>query len=166
MRSRVITTAVVGALLGLVASLGGFSRGIDAGAGVAREPARWVVGSIPSAGGALAVPVAAAPQDAEGSSPERGGGHARAPDGPDDGTEGRADPAVAGLRPVRARCTATVSGDELPAVEPGDTVCVTGTLDDRLELSTGGTQSAPVTYSGGGHTTVPRHHRPRRPHRH
>jgi len=40
-------------------------------------------------------------------------------------------------------------------VKPGDTVCFTGALPKRLEIRGGGSDTAPVTYSGMGSATVP-----------
>jgi hypothetical protein len=65
------------------------------------------------------------------------------------------DSAQPGRRPVAARCTLRVAGGQLPAVKPGDTVCVTGTLSRRLTITQGGTAAEPVTYSGMGTATVP-----------
>lgn len=61
----------------------------------------------------------------------------------------------AGLRTVASRCTVTVTGGDVPAVKAGDTVCFSGALPARLEIRSGGTDSAPVTYSGMGSATVP-----------
>jgi len=39
--------------------------------------------------------------------------------------------------------------------QPGDVICFSGELDEPLRLTSGGTPDAPITYSGGGSTTVP-----------
>ena len=39
--------------------------------------------------------------------------------------------------------------------QPGDMICYSGELDDRLEITRGGTPEAPIIYAGGGSTTVP-----------
>lgn len=38
---------------------------------------------------------------------------------------------------------------------PGDVICYTGTLDDPLRITVGGTAGAPIVYSGDGRTRVP-----------
>jgi pectate lyase len=63
--------------------------------------------------------------------------------------------ADAGVRPLApAACTVTADADAVPVAAPGDVVCLTGDRDDRLTISTGGTDGAPITYSGGGSSTV------------
>jgi hypothetical protein len=39
--------------------------------------------------------------------------------------------------------------------QPGDMICYSRKLADRLEITRGGTPEAPITYAGGGSTTVP-----------
>jgi hypothetical protein len=56
--------------------------------------------------------------------------------------------------PPSAACTVHADVGQLPLVEPGDVVCLSGTLDSRLVISTGGTPVRPITYSGDGVTTV------------
>ncbi|HZA73404.1 MAG TPA: hypothetical protein VE476_10895, partial [Propionibacteriaceae bacterium] len=41
------------------------------------------------------------------------------------------------------------------AARPGDTVCFTGQLPDRLVIDQGGTSDSPVTYSGNSQAVVP-----------
>jgi hypothetical protein len=63
--------------------------------------------------------------------------------------------ADAGVRPPGpVSCTVTAKVDAVPVAAPGDVVCLTGDSDDRLSISTGGTDGAPITYSGGGSATV------------
>jgi hypothetical protein len=43
----------------------------------------------------------------------------------------------------------------VPAARPGDTVCFTGELPDRLVIDQGGTSDSPITYSGISQAVVP-----------
>jgi hypothetical protein len=62
-----------------------------------------------------------------------------------------------------AGCSAAPSAPEAPGgclssaddAGPGDVVCYSGTLEEPLEITVGGTEGAPVVYSGGGSTVVP-----------
>ena len=65
----------------------------------------------------------------------RGGGH------PADDQVGGAGAGAPGVRPVTSRCTHSSSGSEVPAAQPGDTVCFTGELPDRWSS----TRAAPAT---------------------
>jgi hypothetical protein len=56
---------------------------------------------------------------------------------------------------VNPTCTVRVEGAAVPDVKPGDTVCFSGTLGERLQLRGGGSATAPVTYSGMGTAVVP-----------
>jgi hypothetical protein len=60
-----------------------------------------------------------------------------------------------GRRPLTSSCTVQANGESVPNVKPGDTVCFTGSLSQRLEIKGGGSDTAPVTYSGMGTATVP-----------
>jgi Right handed beta helix region len=61
----------------------------------------------------------------------------------------------AGARPLNGvACTTTADVGSVPSASPGDVVCLTGDLSNRLEITAGGTPGKPVTYSGGGNTTV------------
>jgi hypothetical protein len=61
----------------------------------------------------------------------------------------------AGVRPLPAvACTTTADVGSLPPASPGDVVCLTGDSSSRLTVNVGGTPGKPVTYSGGGNTTV------------
>jgi hypothetical protein len=60
-----------------------------------------------------------------------------------------------GVRTVSPPCTIHAVGNDVPAAQPGDTVCFIGERPDRLELDRGGTADAPVTYSGNNSATVP-----------
>jgi hypothetical protein len=51
-------------------------------------------------------------------------------------------------------CTTTADVGSVPSASPGDVLCLTGDLSSRLTISAGGTPGNPVTYSGGGNTTV------------
>lgn len=60
-----------------------------------------------------------------------------------------------GVRPVGpVTCTATAEVGSVPVVAPGDAVCFTGASNKPLTIRTGGTDAAPITYSGGGTATV------------
>jgi hypothetical protein len=60
-----------------------------------------------------------------------------------------------GVRPLGAvNCTVSADVGSVPDVEPGDVVCLTGNLSDRLEIKQGGTAAAPIVYSGGGAATT------------
>ena len=61
---------------------------------------------------------------------------------------GKAGPA--GVRPVDPQCRGDVDDPK-----PGDVICYTDDLDDPLEIRVGGTEDAPIVYSGDGTTTVP-----------
>ena len=56
----------------------------------------------------------------------------------------------AGVRPVDPQCSGDVDDPQ-----PGDVICYTEELDDPLEITVGGTQDAPIVYSGDGTTRVP-----------
>ena len=56
---------------------------------------------------------------------------------------------------MTSTCTRSSSGSEVPAARPGDTVCFTGELPDRLVIDQGGTSDSPVTYSGNSQAVVP-----------
>jgi hypothetical protein len=58
-----------------------------------------------------------------------------------DDQAGGAEAGVPGVRPVTSTCTQSSSGSEVPAARPGDTVCFTGELPDRLVIN----QGAPAT---------------------
>jgi hypothetical protein len=62
---------------------------------------------------------------------------------------------AAGLQPITSACTVEAEGGQLPEAKPGDVVCFSGTLPDRLQIRQGGTEGAPITYSGRGTATVP-----------
>jgi Right handed beta helix region len=66
-----------------------------------------------------------------------------------------ADASAAGLKPVTSTCTVQADGADVPDVQPGDTVCFSGTLPKRLQIRKGGTPDKPITYSGQGTATVP-----------
>ena len=68
---------------------------------------------------------------------------------------GGADAGAPGVRPVTSTCTHSSSGSEVPAAQPGETVCFTGELPDRLVIDQGGTSDSPITYSGNSQATVP-----------
>jgi hypothetical protein len=72
------------------------------------------------------------------------------------GADSDGEPASdAGVRPLSGvNCTVTADVDSLPDSTPGDVVCLTGNLSDRLEIREGGTADAPIVYSGGGTATV------------
>jgi Right handed beta helix region len=55
-----------------------------------------------------------------------------------------------GVRPVRPACRGNAD-----APKAGDVICFTGNLDAPLKISTGGTDGAPIVYSGNGSTRVP-----------
>jgi hypothetical protein len=59
-----------------------------------------------------------------------------------------------GGTPPPGRCTFNAQVDRMPPVLAGDVVCVSGTLADRLVIQNGGTADRPITYDGGGTTTV------------
>jgi hypothetical protein len=59
---------------------------------------------------------------------------------------------VRALAPVP--CTVTAAVDAVPVAAPGDVVCLTGDSDDRLTITTDGTDGAPITYFGAGTSTV------------
>jgi hypothetical protein len=63
-------------------------------------------------------------------------------------------PAAGTGPPSRAGCTVTADVSSLPAAKPGDVVCLSGNLDSRLVINTGGTPDRPITYSADGNTTV------------
>ncbi len=67
-----------------------------------------------------------------------------------------ADPAAdAGVRPLgTTKCTATGDVRSPPDAAPGDVVCLTGDSSERLTIAEGGSDGAPITYSGGGRSTV------------
>jgi hypothetical protein len=88
---------------------------------------------------------------APGGAPQAGA----APSGAAAGAPADATAQTPGRRPVASPCTVRASGDSVPAVKPGDTVCFTGALPKRLEIRGGGSDTAPVTYSGMGTATVP-----------
>jgi parallel beta helix pectate lyase-like protein len=50
-------------------------------------------------------------------------------------------------------CTVNAEVDSVPTVTAG-VICLSGTLDSRLTITAGGTPDQPVTYAGGGDTTV------------
>jgi len=52
------------------------------------------------------------------------------------------------------QCTIDGAVGSVPPVVPGDVVCLSGTLDSRLTIDTGGTPDRPVTYLGNGAATV------------
>ena len=54
-----------------------------------------------------------------------------------------------GARPVNPRCHGSIDDPH-----PGDVICLSD-MDDPLQITVGGTPSAPVTYSGTGETRVP-----------
>ena len=61
----------------------------------------------------------------------------------------------AGVRPLAAvTCTRTADVQSSPIASPGNVVCLTGESSSRLTIKTGGTANSPITYSGGGNTTV------------
>ena len=62
-----------------------------------------------------------------------------------------ASPPVGGGAPV----VATECRGSADDPQPGDMICYSGELDDRLEITRGGTPEAPIIYAGGGSTTVP-----------
>jgi hypothetical protein len=66
---------------------------------------------------------------------------------------GKPTPGVRALPAVP--CTVTADVGAVPEeADPGDVVCLTGRLDDDLEIRTGGTSDRPVVYFGGGTATV------------
>ncbi len=71
---------------------------------------------------------------------------------PSEGTPGTPTqgPVEFGARPVNPAC----SGNQ-DDPQPGDVICFTDDLDDRLEINTGGTPEQPIVYSGNGDTRVP-----------
>jgi hypothetical protein len=72
------------------------------------------------------------------------------------GAAGGEEPADdAGVRPLsNVNCTTTADVNSLPSASAGDVVCLTGDSSARLTITHGGTDGAPITYSGGGSTTV------------
>jgi hypothetical protein len=61
----------------------------------------------------------------------------------------------AGVRPLAAvTCTRTADVESSPIASPGNVVCLTGESSSRLIIKAGGTANSPITYSGGGNTTV------------
>jgi pectate lyase len=77
---------------------------------------------------------------------------------PGQGPSASSDPpadAPPGPRPLTPRCTVTATGADMPPAKPGDTVCFSGTLPRRLQIRAGGTESAPIVYSGMGSAVVP-----------
>jgi hypothetical protein len=60
------------------------------------------------------------------------------------------DAAPAGVRPLSPACAGD-PGDP----GPGDVICFTADLHDPLEITVGGTEDAPIVYSGDGSTQVP-----------
>ena len=61
----------------------------------------------------------------------------------------------AGVRPLPAvGCTVTADVGSIPDVGPGDVVCLNGDSSSRLTISAGGAPGSPITYSGGGNSTV------------
>jgi hypothetical protein len=71
------------------------------------------------------------------------------------GNSGQKPADDAGIRPLSAvGCTVTADVGSIPDVEPGDVVCLNGDSSSRLTISTGGTEGSPITYSGGGNSTV------------
>jgi hypothetical protein len=63
-------------------------------------------------------------------------------------------PATGNGTPPPAHCTVNADVDSVPSPTPGDVVCLSGTLNDRLTLTTGGTPDKPIVYSGDGKATV------------
>jgi Right handed beta helix region len=59
-------------------------------------------------------------------------------------------PAGGGAPSVATECRADADDPQ-----PGDMICYSRKLADRLEITRGGTPEAPITYAGGGSTTVP-----------
>jgi hypothetical protein len=63
---------------------------------------------------------------------------------------GDASGGTPGVRPVAPECRGDADNPK-----PGDVICFTGRLDQPLKISLGGTQDAPIVYSGDGSTVVP-----------
>jgi hypothetical protein len=55
-----------------------------------------------------------------------------------------------GVRPVHPACKGNAD-----APRPGDVICFTSALSSPLKISVGGTDTAPIVYSGNGSTRVP-----------
>jgi Right handed beta helix region len=80
-------------------------------------------------------------------------------------TSGPMDPASTGFTgppgattPNQANCTKKVDGAALDqaikGASPGDRICVTGDSTDRLEITKGGSDQAPIVIVGNGKTSV------------